>query len=403
MIHKISISNYRSIREAVIDLRIPKNAPELPRFRSSHSQPDVRLPTVITIVGANGAGKSNVLFALGATLRFVVTSFDTGVSDFIPGFNPFWSETEISKTTRIEILFDAIWLNDTPQLFKYELELNNSKDAGQSQSVKLEALSYFPSGDSKRRAAKRIFERDEHSVRFVGDDLGISKSDARLKSVRPNASVISTLAKLNVDLPMRIAADLSRTHMLSSPHASVQFLNNPTQVLQHYLQAPQRLERLNAQISRFDIGIDRIEVMPGQNGPYAIFHHPGLLHPIPLHEESAGTKHLLSIFPQIDFTLETGRICVIDEFDSFFHPMLIAEIFSWFQDPIRNPQRAQLLVTLQNSMVIDDLEKPELFLAEKIDNETSVYCAQDIGGLRREKSLLTKYRSGALGALPKIG
>jgi AAA15 family ATPase/GTPase len=404
MIHRIRIQNYRSIREADIDLRIPKNVPDLPRFRISHSRSDTRLPTVITIVGAKGAGKSNVLFALSATLKFVVSSFDNTVSDFIHGFTPFWSERDIGNPTRIEIDFDAAWIKGQPHLFRYTLELNNSETAGVATSVKYEALSYYPSTTtSQRKSPRRIFERNGQELTIVGPELDVKKSDDRLKSVRPNASVISTLAKLNVELPMRIARDLASTVMLSSQITSSQFSSNPEPILRNYIDAPARLQKLNNEISRFDIGIENIEVLRGANGLQAVFHHHGLKHPIPLHEESAGTRHLLTLFPMLEFTLETGRICIIDEFDSFFHPMLIAEIFRWFQDPARNPHKAQLIVTLQNSLVIDDLEKPELLLAEKSDNETSIYSAQDIEGLRREKSLLTKYRAGALGALPRIG
>lgn len=403
MIHVIRIQNYRSIRDAEIDLRIPKYVPDLPRFRTSHSRSDTRLPTVITIVGANGAGKSNVLFALSATLKFVVSSFENTVSDFIHGFTPFWSERDIANPTRIEIEFDAMWVRDQPYLFRYTLELNNSATAGVATSVKYEALSYYPSTTSKRKKPRKIFERNGQELTIVGPELDIKKSDDRLKSVRPNASVISTLAKLNVDLPMRIARDLASTVMLSSQLTSSQFSSNPEPILRNYIEAPGRLQKLNNEISRFDIGIENIEVLRGANGLQAVFHHHGLKHPIPLHEESAGTRHLLTLFPMLEFTLESGRICIIDEFDSFFHPMLIAEIFRWFHDPLRNPHKAQLIVTLQNSLVIDDLEKPELLLAEKSDNETSIYSAQDIEGLRREKSLLTKYRSGALGALPRIG
>ena len=47
MIHKFSVSNYQSIREeAVLDLRGPGIAPDLPRFWQSAARLDVRPPSV---------------------------------------------------------------------------------------------------------------------------------------------------------------------------------------------------------------------------------------------------------------------------------------------------------------------------------------------------------------------
>ena len=61
MIHSFSVTNYHSIREEVVlDLRIPKTAPDLPRFRQSQVKPDIRLPSVAVLMGPNGSGKNNL-------------------------------------------------------------------------------------------------------------------------------------------------------------------------------------------------------------------------------------------------------------------------------------------------------------------------------------------------------
>ena len=65
MIHRISVSNYHSVREEVVlDLRIPGTAPDLPCFRRSAARPDVRLPAVVVLMGPNGSGKTTLLRAL---------------------------------------------------------------------------------------------------------------------------------------------------------------------------------------------------------------------------------------------------------------------------------------------------------------------------------------------------
>lgn len=401
MIHEIRVSNFYSIRdEVVIDLRLARNAPALPRFPASHSRPDTRLPTVIAFIGPNAAGKSTILRALAATLNFAIASFDLNVDQDIPVFQPFMSTDMMQKPTRIVVEFDARWLDpDAPSLFRYELELENRPPT--RKVVRYEALSHAPA-TGRRRAMKRLFERHADGKIYVAPEMGLKARDARLDSLRDNASVISTLAKLNVDLAQRIWTDLARTQVAASRHV----LRTPAEfqpVLKHYLDYPEKLERLNRELRRFDVGIRRMVIERTASGPLALFDHDALDLPVVLTEESSGTQHFVGIFPALDFVLADGHIAVVDEFDSYFHPVLVAELMRWFQDPERNPHRAQLFVTVHNATVLDELEKPEIFLVEKQGGATQVYGAQDVQGLRRERRLLDKYLSGALGALPRIG
>ena len=92
------------------------------------------------------------------------------------------------------------------------------------------------------------------------------------------------------------------------------------------------------------------------------------------------------------------------EIDSDSHPFLLPELFRWFNDPLRNKHGAQLFFTAHNPSLLDDLEKEQVFFTEKPYGKSSVvYGARDIEGLRREPSLMKKYLSGALGAVPHIG
>lgn len=401
MIHEIRVSNFYSIREeVVVDLRLARNAPNLPRFPGSHSRLDTRLPTVVAFIGPNAAGKSTILRALAATLNFAIASFDLNVDQDIPVFQPFMSNDMMQKPTRIVVEFDARWLDpEAPSLFRYELEIANRPPS--RKVVRYEALSHSPAR-GRRRAMKRLFERDSDRKIYVAPEMGLKVRDARLDSLRDNASVISTLAKLNVDLAQRIWTDLARTQIAASKH----ILRTPAEfqpVLKHYLDYPEKLERLNRELRRFDVGIRRMVIERTASGPLALFDHDALDLPVVLTEESSGTQHFVGIFPALDFVLTDGHIAVVDEFDSYFHPSLVTELMRWFQDPERNPRKAQLFVTLHNATVLDDLEKPEIFLVEKQGGATQVYGAQDIQGLRRERRLLDKYLSGALGALPRIG
>ena len=94
----------------------------------------------------------------------------------------------------------------------------------------------------------------------------------------------------------------------------------------------------------------------------------------------------------------------MDAIDTDFHPNLAAEILNLFRQPDANPYEAQLICSLHNLSLLDDLEKEEVFIVEK-DREgvTQAYGARDIAGLRRGANLQKLYRGGALGGLPAFG
>jgi hypothetical protein len=161
---------------------------------------------------------------------------------------------------------------------------------------------------------------------------------------------------------------------------------------------------LNRELSRLDLGLEEMKIYPGNPGPIAMFKHFGLDCDIVLAQESAGTRRFIEIFPFLQFVLDTGGVAVIDELDADVHPLLIPELFRWFYDNRRNPKGAQLLFTAHNPAILDELEKEQVFFTEKLDGKPAcIYGAGEIKGLRREPSLMKKYLSGELGAVPHIG
>jgi uncharacterized protein len=397
MIHEIRISNFYSIRdEVVLDLRVSSHAPDLTRLRSSQSKKDVRLPTLISIYGPNASGKSTILRSLISTIQFACHSFDWPINSEISNFQPFMADDMLSEPTRIAVEFDAAWINDEPHLFRYELVIKNNGSLDEK-AVEYESLSYAPHG-----RWRRVLERKEAERIIAAKEFGLKPKDSKLESPRSNCSMIATLAKFNVPLATRIWQDLANVQTNIYGHFRIE--PDIDRLLLHYRDNPELLIRLNKELRRIDVGIREMRIETTKNGIQAFFEHEGFTAPILLHEESAGTKHFIQTFPIINYVLETGQIAIIDEFDCFLHPELMREIFSWFWSLDRNPNNAQLFVTSHNSSLLDDLEKEEIFFAEKDQSgATELYSAQDIKGLRREPKLQKKYLSGALGALPRIG
>jgi len=397
MIYSIVIENFFSVAERQeLDFRVPGNAPDLACFRDSTAVPGQRLPLIIGIYGPNASGKTTVLRAITATATFVQFSFGLQPTTNIPYFNPYAMNDWWSRPTKIRIQYDGqLGANVPVAVFQYELHIGHDPNKFGSE-VSYESLSYSPKGKFRR-----LFERERQAFSF-GPEFGISEGDPRVQSIRQNASVICTLAQLNHKLSNDFK--LSLQGLQSNIVGLDKMTGGLNNALSLYAQRPDYLQRVNRELSRLDLGLEEMKIYPGNAGPIATFKHTGLGCDIVLAQESAGTRKFIEIFPLLQFVLDNGGLAVIDELDTDVHPLVIPELFRWFYDEQRNSEGAQLLFTAHNPAILDELEKEQVYFSEKPSGQpTRIYGARDIKGLRREPSLMKKYLSGELGAVPHIG
>ena len=397
MIHSITIENFFSVADRQeMNFLVSDNAPDLDCFRDSRGLSGQRLPLIIGIYGPNASGKSTILRAITTASWFVQHSFTLLPNAHIPLFNPYAHNDWWNRPTKITVEYDGqLGENAPPTVFRYELHISNSPNKFGGE-VDYESLFHAPNGKFRR-----VFERHQQKFSF-SREFGITNGDSRIQSIRPNASVISTLAQLNHELSTNLILSLRglQTNIAGLDKAQGGLAN----ALSYYSQNPDYLNRLNRELSRLDLGLEEMKIHPGNTGPIATFKHYGLDCDIVLQQESAGTRKFIEIFPYLQFVLDVGGVAVIDELDGDVHPLLSPELFRWFYDKQRNPKDAQLFFTAHNPTILDELEKEQVFFAEKPSGKpTRIYGASEIKGLRREPSLMKKYLSGELGAVPHIG
>ena len=403
MIHTLSVSNYQSIREEVVlDLRIPGTAPDLPRFRQSAAKPDVRLPSVVVLVGPNGSGKTTLLRALIATARIASSASPSEERNPIEAFLPFASTKTVGEPTRFCVEVEADWLapGEVRRLFRYEVVVGRDSAGSKNHVFHYEALSSFPKG-----RPRRLFERGGPGEPiYVSGETGLKPRDERLKAVRADASVVATLALLNVPLAMRIA-DSMQLLLISSNILYHERWELPTRTVTRMLKDdPELRDWIEKYIRSSDLGIRDMSITGDTGEDSVFFGHHGLDVPVGLYDESRGTKRLFHLLPQIRIALDGGIPVVLDEVEGDLHVDVVGEMLGWFRSRETNPPDAQLLVSSHNVGLLDDLEKEELFIVEKdAGGATRVHGAQDVRGLRRDTRLYPKYRAGVLGGIPKIG
>ena len=404
MILSFSVSNYHSIREEVVlDLRIPGTAPDLPRFRRSETNPDIRLPSVVVFIGPNGSGKTTLLSALNATARIASSALPTEANNPIRSFMPFFSPKSRGEPTRFSVEFEADWLapGEARQQFRYELAVARDVSGFGGHSFHYEVLSYFPKG-----RPRRLFERGGPGEPIYGSgEFGLKPNDDRLKAVREDASVIATLALLNVAPAMRIVDDMRLVLWSSNIMSHGKWEPSTETIIQLLEQSPELKVWVEKRIQSSDLGIKGFDIGHGiLGGKGVFFKHYGLDESVELYSESSGTKRLFHLLPQLGLALNSGVPAALDEVDGDLHVDIAVEVLDWFRSRETNPRDAQLFVTSHNVGLLDDLEKEEVFIVEKDGNgATKVHGAQDVRGLRRDARLYPKYRAGVLGGLPKIG
>ena len=399
MIHKFSISNFHSVREEVVlDLRIPGTAPDLPRFRRSTAKPDIRLPSVVVLIGPNGSGKTTLLSALIATALTALLGLPTDRHRSLKTFFPFFSEETRNQPTRFCMEFEANWLGEDHQLFRYELEVAGG---GNDPFFSYEALSHFPKG-----RPRRLFERGVPGEPiYVSNELGLKlKGDMLQDIVRKDTSVIATLALLNVPLAMHITKWMEDFFWSSNIMLRERWAPSTESVMDIFEDDPDMESWIRNHIQSSDLGIQDITISDQSGTKEAFFDHHGLDTSIPLSLESSGTKRLFHLLPRIGGALRNGVPAVLDEIDGDLHVDIAGEILGWFRSQEVNPSGAQLFVSSHNVGLLDNLEKEEIFIVEKDSSgATRVHGAQDVQGLRRDTRLYPKYRAGMLGGIPKIG
>ena len=402
MLHEISVSNFQSIRDATtLDFRVPGTTPESVWVRRPTGNPRLRVPTVIVLIGPNGSGKTAWLRALADTVRFAAHSYGNSPGS-IPQFPAFASDESMSKPTRIELEFDAPWWNtgsdENNRVFRYTLELLRSGQNVWPDVVGYEALRDFPRGRSRR-----LMERRPHRRVHVARELSIKPSDDRLSSIPGNASVLSTLARMGITKFSKIVDSLTQVQVNVTAIDPIR-LDSET-VADYFRNNPQVKDQISDRLGRFDLGIEGMDVEQSVDGKWRLFFaHLGLSMKIPFESESAGTRHVVQVFPALHHALHSGGLAIMDALDNDLHVDLVDEILEWFRRSDKNPHNAQLICSLHSLSALDNLEKDEVFIVKKDQSGTTrAYGVGDVKGVRRSDDLRKRYRGGALGGLPVLG
>ncbi len=167
-------------------------------------------------------------------------------------------------------------------------------------------------------------------------------------------------------------------------------------------------------IKRADLGILDVKVVKnedgGRGGNFYLKHQSHTDDAwLPLRRESKGTQTLFMNALPILSAIERGTAIFVDELESSLHPLLAKKIVTQFNDPVTNPNNAQLIFTTHDTNLLGAmieepaLRRDQVWLTEKDDEGASILYPLTDYKPRKAENLERGYLEGRFGAIPFLG
>lgn len=371
------------------------------------------------IFGANASGKTNLLRVINDMRRIVLTSFRSGDPSGPMYRRPFRLDpAAVSRPSRYEI--DLV-LNGIRHEYKFVID---------DTRVIHEQARRFPRGK-----AAMLFRRE-------GDELELgesnrSKGRAVAEILRPNSLYLSAAAAANHPdlLPLYewFTSNLALAEAQSRPsrwayttHLLRSHDDRREQVLALLHAAdlgitdararkldPQMLERVRRAMRILSDREDEPEATePDAEAPFldVVLSHRGAEGSVELEseDESLGTLVWLGLAGPVVSALADGTVLLADELEASLHPTLVAQLVRAFQDPVSNPNGAQLIFNSHEAGLLGDsagdrvLGRDQVWFTEKLyDGSTRLYPLSDLNP-RKDEAIGRRYLAGRYGATPIV-
>ncbi|OYU10004.1 MAG: abortive infection protein [Comamonadaceae bacterium PBBC1] len=397
LIHSLRFSNFFSFADEtevsfVLDARANGSDSS---FASAAT--DRHLSKLLGVVGANGAGKTNVIKALDFVCWFITKSFFMETRQSL-AVKPHAFES--SDTSHFELEFEA-----HGKLYRYALALN--KERVVSESLRLKTSRTFSELFSRQWNAKTGTES------IVQRGFGLPQKQA--EKVKPLASLISTAQQYGVDTARDIIEVLGRRHSNVDAVGRQAFNGTPDVLLAAQFfasNAPQR-QRMATLLKQWDFGLSdvRMETMHAvRDGkeeevlvPFGIHSDGNREMKLPMFAESSGTQAAFVLLAGLLPILAEGGTVLFDELEADLHPLMLEPILNLFISTKSNPHHAQLIFTCHSMETLNLLKKGQIMLVEKNERcRSEAWRLCDMEGVRADDNFYAKYMAGTYGAVPVL-
>ena len=413
MLIEFSVANFRSIKDEV---RLSLVAGPGKELRETHvvtpslneGVRSIPLLRSAAVYGANAAGKTNLLRALG-TMRHMVAFSNQGLGGLPVAPFRFDPDCEARPTT-----FEAMCFAED---VRYQYGFSATRDA-----VTREWLYAWPRG-----RVQLWFERERAGnggdVFKFGDRLSGDKEVWR-RATRPDALFLSTAVSLN-------SSQLRPVFDWFTGNLHVAGVGGWANVFSLEYCRDGRKAALLEFLRTADLAISGLRVVEQEfstetfpdDVPPAVKEDIGkklagarvvnlrLRHDtkdgrsveLDLDEESDGTQKIFALTgPWLD-TLEKGHVIVFDELHDNLHPSLVRFLVERFHDPGVNAKGAQLIFSTHDTSILsqDVFRRDQIWFCERnARQETGLFPLTDFRPRKGIENLERSYLAGRYGAVP---
>ena len=414
MLIQFSVENFKSFKDkAVLSL--------VPSKDTSHEnnisilESEERVLNSVAIYGANAAGKTNLFKALTTAILMIRKSSQLQKNDRLEGIVPFlFDKSMVEKPTSFEFVFTASGI-------KYIYGFSATPIDVVSEYL----YAYFSAKPST------IFERDGNEFKFPKDKRML---DQVAEKNTPNKLFLSTATTWNYDRTepayswfdkgINTYPEYERLHPIAFEQFEkgeqdkvhqfvIELLKESDINIQDYMiksepindqdliqifgplyQAAKDAKMLEGK--KQNVFMDHL--VSNEDGTTSIFR-------MSMADESKGTENLFLLAPILMRALSTGETVVIDEIERSLHPLLVKYVVSYFNDPVRNPNHAQLIFNTHNLelMSLDIFRRDQIYFVDKSGKTgaSEIYSLDEFS-VRTEENIKKGYLLGRFGAIPSI-
>lgn len=371
---------------------------------------------VVGVYGANASGKTNLIRAVEAMRRLVLTSAPGSQRGQAIGVSPFRLDPAYAeKPSEFEVVFRVDeegyrygfqadrgriveeWLSAfrtrERMLFRRAPDgqirfgptwVGNRK--GLAELTRPNALFLSVAVQLNNPTAKPVFDWFRDKVRFIsrsGEPEGESEDTARMVNRGPEdkGRVLDFLRVADIgidDLAVKRAPLVEDPQWAALPEkfrAAFQFLTEPPDG------EPLEVTRVGVVHRRSD----------GTSVEFSLED-----------EESAGTSRLFELSGPWQYVMREGCVLFVDEIDAHLHPL----ITRFLVESMHRSPGSQLVFTTHDVSLLDRelLRRDQIWFTEKNEcGGTDLYSLWEHMGVRKDENLRSGYLRGRYGAIPFVG
>lgn len=397
MIKNISFSNFYSFyEEHTISFEVNQNPSQ--SLYDIHYK-DERINKVISIIGANGSGKTQFIRPLAFISWFISVSYN----QLKPSENiPYKAHSlYLKENTKLSITFVI-----NHEEYKYNLVLKENQVLEESLYQKTS------------RSFSYLFKRERQNINeeFIYKQKGFDLTNKVANKVKGNASIISAAYMNDSEVSKKFIDYFSNAFNYNITMTGRENYSEPDLINSAKFFYDNKIlnEKMNKIICELDLGISSVKIneleVPTDDEKVQKMYLPVGVHKdkdgrgfeLPFFDESSGTKSLFVQLRRILPVLETGGIAIIDELDNDLHPHMLPILIELFKFEHTNPNNAQIIFTCHTPEILNILKKHQIYLVEKKNLQSEAWRLDEMSGLRSDDNLYAKYYAGSLGATPDI-